>query len=208
MIYIVDDEEPIRDSLAWLLKSRGYACRSFASATVFAEFMRAARDEPFTAGCIILDIRMPDISGIELFDQIRAAGLHDIWPVIFLTGHGDVPMAVSSLKNGAFDFFEKPVNEDSLFGSVATALTMSMRKIDESNANSSLQSRLAKLTQRECEVMDLVVAGHYNKVIADELGIVMRTVEVYRARIFQKMGVRTAVELVRLLRDSRDDGGS
>ncbi|MEO8383729.1 MAG: response regulator [Betaproteobacteria bacterium] len=203
MIFIVDDEEPIRDSLAWLLKSRGYPSRAFVSAAAFADFVRVARDEPPTPACIILDIRMPDISGIELFDQIRSADLHEIWPVIFLTGHGDVPMAVSSLKNGAFDFFEKPVNDDALFSSVAIALAMSMQKINESSANSSLQSRLAQLTQREREVMDLIVAGHFNKVIADELGIVMRTVEVYRARIFQKMGVRTAVELVRLLRDSR-----
>lgn len=207
MIHIVDDEEPIRDSLAWLLKSRGYPSRAFASAAEFADFMRVAREKPLTPGCVVLDIRMPYISGIELFDQIRAVGLHEIWPVIFLTGHGDVPMAVSSLKNGAFDFFEKPVNDNSLFGSVATALAMSTRKIDESNAMSSLQSRLAQLTQREREVMNLVVAGHYNKVIANELGIVMRTVEVYRARIFQKMGVRTAVELVRLLRDTRDESG-
>ena len=168
------------------------------------EFMVSAGAEPRMPGCVILDIRMPDMSGIELFEQIRAARLHDIWPVIFLTGHGDVPMAVSSLKNGAFDFFEKPFNDNSLVDSVAAAVAMSSRYIDQGQVQSSLQSRLAQLTQREREVMKLVVAGRYNKVIADELGIVMRTVEVYRARIFQKMGVRTAVELVRLLRDADD----
>lgn len=207
MIYIVDDEEPIRDSLAWLLKSRGYPSRAFASAAAFAEFMAVARAEPRTPGCVILDIRMPDMSGIELFDQIRATGLHHVWPVIFLTGHGDVPMAVSSLKNGAFDFFEKPLNDNSLVDSVAAAMAMSTKQIDQGLVQSSLQSRLAQLTQREREVMDLIVAGRYNKVIADELGIVMRTVEVYRARIFQKMGVRTAVELVRLLSDADDTRG-
>ena len=204
MVYIIDDEEPIRDSLAWLLKSRGHASRAFASAREFADFMLAVEPADRTPGCLILDIRMPDMSGIELFDQMRTAGLHEIWPVIFLTGHGDVPMAVSSLKSGAFDFFEKPLNDNSLVDSVAAALAVSARHIDQSMAQSTLQSRLAQLTQREREVMDLIVAGHYNKVIADELGIVMRTVEVYRARVFQKMGVRTAVELVRLLRDAGD----
>ena len=169
--------------------------------------MAVARAEPRTPGCVILDIRMPDMSGIELFDQIRATGLHHVWPVIFLTGHGDVPMAVSSLKNGAFDFFEKPLNDNSLVDSVAAAMAMSTKQIDQGLVQSSLQSRLAQLTQREREVMDLIVAGRYNKVIADELGIVMRTVEVYRARIFQKMGVRTAVELVRLLSDADDTRG-
>lgn len=202
MVYIIDDEEPIRDSLAWLLKSRGYASRAFASARAFVEFMLSVEPAERTPACLILDIRMPDMSGIELFEQMRSAGLHDIWPVIFLTGHGDVPMAVSSLKSGAFDFFEKPLNDNSLVDSVAAALAVSARHIDQSMAHSTLQSRLALLTQREREVMDLIVAGHYNKVIADELGIVMRTVEVYRARVFQKMGVRTAVELVRLLRDA------
>ena len=106
MVYIIDDEEPIRDSLAWLLKSRGHASRAFASAREFADFMLAVEPADRTPGCLILDIRMPDMSGIELFDQMRTAGLHEIWPVIFLTGHGDVPMAVSSLKSGAFIFLK------------------------------------------------------------------------------------------------------
>lgn len=210
MIYVVDDEEPIRDSLAWLLKSRGYPSRAFASAQAFLDFMASAGAERRSPGCVVLDIRMPDMSGIELFEQIRTAGMHETWPVIFLTGHGDVPMAVSSLKSGAFDFFEKPFNDNSLVDSVAAAMAMSAKHIDQSLASSSVQSRLAQLTQREREVMALIVEGHYNKVIADRLGIVMRTVEVFRARIFQKMGVRTAVELVRLLRDAQggDDGPS
>jgi len=205
MIYIVDDEEPIRDSLAWLLKSRGHASQAFDSARAFIAFTAtdgASAPVPREPGCIILDIRMPDMSGIELFEHLRSTGLHETWPVIFLTGHGDVPMAVTSLKSGAFDFFEKPLNDNSLVDSVAAALVASARHIEQNNTQASLQSRIAQLTQREREVMDLIVAGHYNKVIADELGLVMRTVEVYRARVFQKMGVRTAVELVRLLKDT------
>lgn len=202
MIYIIDDEEPIRDSLAWLLKSRGYPSKAFDSAQAFTAFIAAGAGQPREPGCIILDIRMPEMSGIELFEHLRGTGLHETWPVIFLTGHGDVPMAVTSLKSGAFDFFEKPLNDNSLVDSVAAAMAASARHIAQSHTQASLQSRLALLTQREREVMDLIVAGHYNKVIADELGVVMRTVEVYRARVFQKMGVRTAVELVRLLKDS------
>ncbi len=202
MIYIIDDEEPIRDSLAWLLKSRGYPSKAFDSAQAFTAFIAATAAQPREPGCIILDIRMPEMSGIELFEHLRATNLHETWPVIFLTGHGDVPMAVTSLKSGAFDFFEKPLNDNSLVDSVTAALAASARHIEQSHSQAGLQSRLALLTQREREVMDLIVAGHYNKVIADELGVVMRTVEVYRARVFQKMGVRTAVELVRLLKDS------
>ncbi|MEO8103081.1 MAG: response regulator [Betaproteobacteria bacterium] len=202
MIHIVDDEEPVRDSLAWLLKSRGFESRAFGHAAGFLDYVASDQADRRTEGCVILDIRMPDVSGIELFDQLRAGNLHECWPVIFLTGHGDVPMAVSSLKSGAFDFFEKPFNDNSLVDSVVAALAMSARQIDQSRAHSSVQALLAQLTQREREVMALIVAGRFNKVIADELGIVMRTVEVYRSRIFQKMGVRTAVELVRLLRDA------
>ncbi|HEX4859066.1 MAG TPA: response regulator [Usitatibacteraceae bacterium] len=199
MICIVDDEEPIRDSLAWLLKSRGYESRAFDSAIAFRDFA-AGRGRPDTPGCVILDVRMPEMSGIELFDELRAGGLHLAWPVIFLTGHGDVPMAVTALKNGAFDFVEKPMNDNTLVDKVAAALAASARHLAQDLAHSSLQARLAQLTEREHAVMKRIVAGQFNKVIADEMGIAMRTVEVYRARIFQKMGVRTAVELANLLR--------
>jgi len=127
------------------------------------------------------------------------------WPVVFLTGHGDVPMAVETLKLGAFDFVEKPFNDNSLVDRLIAAIGESRRRIDEARERASREESLAALTARERDVLDLIVEGHYNKVIADRLGIAMRTVEVYRARVFEKMGVKSAVELARKL-GGRDEG--
>lgn len=187
--HIVDDDEPIRDALAWLLKSRGIPCTTYASAEDFL-----AAWSPAAAGCLVLDMRMPGMSGLDLFDILREKG--SPLPVIFLTGHGDVPMAVDTLKRGAFDFFEKPFNDNKLMDRVQEALAASL----EAGAADEVQSRLAALSIREREVLDLILAGKMNKVIADELGISMRTVEVHRAHIFDKMNVKTAVELARLLK--------
>jgi two-component system response regulator DctR len=209
MVLIVDDEAPIRDALQWLLKSRGVKSKAFAGAAEFQAYRASESAEcgnlgkPAKPGCMILDIRMPDVSGLELFEQLRAEGVHEVWPVIFLTGHGDVPMAVGSLKNGAYDFFEKPFNDNKLVDRVIDALAESERRIGEAASRTSLATRLAGLTQRERAVMDLIAAGHYNKVIADKLGVSMRTVEVHRAKVFQKLGVRTAVELVGVLKTQR-----
>jgi two-component system, LuxR family, response regulator DctR len=203
MVFIVDDEAPIRDALQWLLKSRGVKSRTFASAAEFQAYRAETAEGGVKPGCVILDIRMPEVSGLELFDQLRAEGVHEIWPVIFLTGHGDVPMAVGSLKNGAYDFFEKPFNDNKLVDRVIDALAESERRIGAAASQTSLATRLAGLTQRERAVMDLIAAGHYNKVIADKLGVSMRTVEVHRAKVFQKLGVRTAVELVGVLQTQR-----
>ena len=145
---------------------------------------------------MLLDVRMPDMNGIAVFDQLVARGLLARLPVIFLTGHGDVPMAVDSLKRGAFDFFEKPFNDNVLMDRVEEALAAS-RKAAEAAA---VQARLATLSAREREVLDLILAGMMNKVVADKLGISMRTVEVHRAHIFDKMQVKTAVELAGLLK--------
>jgi two-component system response regulator DctR len=139
---------------------------------------------------------MPGLSGIALFDALDARKLTRQFPVIFLTGHGDVPMAVDSLKRGAFDFFEKPFNDNKLMDRVQEALASSR----EAHASSEVQTRLAALSAREREVLDLILSGNMNKVIADKLGISMRTVEVHRAHIFDKMNVKTAVELARLLK--------
>ncbi len=199
MIHIVDDEEALRDALQWLLRSRDLPSRTFASGEAFLAHARsplAATDAP---GCILLDVRMDGMSGTELFERLAAESLCPAWPVIFLTGHGDVPMAVEVLKNGAFDFVEKPFNDNSLVDRLEAALAQSRRILEERSARASLEERLATLTEREREVLDLVVEGLYNKVIADRLGIAMRTVEVYRARIFEKMGVASAVELASLL---------
>ena len=194
MLHIVDDEEAIRDSLTWLASSRGIAACSHASAVAFLE--RAGRAFDPDGDCVLLDVRMPDMNGVAVFDQLSARGLTRRLPVIFLTGHGDVPMAVDTLKRGAFDFFEKPFNDNQLMDRVEEALAQSRA----ASVNAAVQARLASLSAREREVLDLILAGKMNKVIADELGISMRTVEVHRSHVFDKMQVKTAVELAGLLK--------
>lgn len=190
--YIVDDDEAIRDSLSWLLQSRGISSFTYPSAETFLENWM-----PVMAGCILLDIRMENMSGTELFERLLEQGCH--MPVIFLTGHGDVPMAVSTLKNGAFDFVEKPCNDNHLVDRVVEALKLDETRRAASQSADSINSKLAQLTSREQQVMERVLAGKMNKIIADELQITMRTVEVHRASLFDKMGVRTAVELAQKL---------
>lgn len=200
MVYIVDDDASVRDALAWLLRSRRLQSETFDSAEAFEALLaRPGGGLGSQPACLMLDVRMPGISGLALFDRLLGQGLTDRLPVIFLTGHGDVPMAVETLKQGAFDFVEKPFNDNSLVDRLAAALDESRRRLEESRQKLSLEERLAALTSREREVLDLVVEGHYNKVIADRLGIAMRTVEVYRARVFGKMGVKSAVELAAML---------
>ena len=194
MLHIVDDEDAIRDSLSWLARSRGIAACSHATARAFLE--QAGTSFDADGDCVLLDVRMPDINGVAVFDQLSARGLTARLPVIFLTGHGDVPMAVDTLKRGAFDFFEKPFNDNQLMDRVEEALAGSRR----AGAGAAVQARLATLSVREREVLDLILAGKMNKVIADELGISMRTVEVHRSHVFDKMQVKTAVELAGLLK--------
>lgn len=190
--HIVDDDEAIRDALQWLLRSRGVPSRSWASAEAFlGDYSPAMR------GCLVLDIRMQGMSGPELFDRLLAQGC--TLPTIFLTGHGDVPQAVSAIKKGAFDFIEKPFNDNELADRVIDALRRDGEHNMQAASLATIEARLASLTQREREVMDRVLAGKFNKVIADELCIAMRTVEVHRARVFEKMAVRSAVELAQLL---------
>ncbi|MDY0978315.1 response regulator [Massilia sp. CFBP9012] len=193
MLHIVDDEEVIRDSLAWLAQSRGLPARGYAGGQ---EFLDALQDLDVSGDCILLDVRMPGMNGIAVFDDLFKRGLLPRLPVIFLTGHGDVPMAVDSLKRGAFDFFEKPFNDNQLMDRVEEALAASRKAA----ASAGVQARLATLSAREREVLDLILAGMMNKVVADKLGISMRTVEVHRAHIFDKMQVKTAVELAGLLK--------
>jgi two-component system, LuxR family, response regulator DctR len=190
--HIIDDDEAIRDALAWLLESRQIACASYASAE---QFLTTPLNEH--VGCLVLDIRMQGMSGLSLFDNLRER--HYPLPVIFLTGHGDVPMAVAALKKGAYDFFEKPFNDNDLVNRIVEAITLDVRRQAREATRDSLQNRLATLTPRERQTMELVLAGKYNKIIADELQISVRTVEVHRANLFDKMGVKTAVELARLL---------
>lgn len=191
-VYIVDDDEAIRDSLRWLFQSRQLAAEAFDSAEAFL-----AACDPALAGCLVLDIRMPGMSGPELQDRLIAQG----WPIpiIFLTGHGDVPMAVAALKKGAFDFAEKPFNDNQLVDLVIQALAQDSARLSRQRETASVSDRLAQLTPREREIMELILAGKFNKVIAHELNISMRTVEVHRSRILEKMGVRTAVELAQII---------
>lgn len=194
-VYIVDDDEAIRDSLGWLLQSRGIPCQEFSSAEAFLQ-----AQTPRMAGCILLDIRMDGMSGNQLFDLLRGRGCN--MPVIFLTGHGDVPLAVSTLKNGAFDFFEKPCNDNQLVDRIIEALKADEALRAAAASVESINHRLSQLSVRERQVMDRVLAGKLNKVIADELHVSMRTVEVHRSSLFEKMGVKTAVELAQVLAGS------
>ena len=191
-VYLVDDDEAIRDALGWLLQSRGLACTAFASAEDFLDAWT-----PGLAGCLLLDIRMNGMSGLQLFDRLLERNC--TLPVIFLTGHGDVPMAVSVIKRGAFDFAEKPFNDNELIRRIEEALRLDAERRAADASKDSLNARLETLTVRERQIMERILAGKFNKVIADELQISMRTVEVHRAHLFEKMGVRTAVELSQLM---------
>jgi two-component system, LuxR family, response regulator DctR len=195
-VHVVDDDGAIRDALSWLLGSRGLSTRTWPSAEAFL-----AGHDPGQPGCLVLDIRMEGMSGIELFDALRAGA--STLPVIFLTGHGDVPLAVDALKKGAFDFVEKPFNDNQLVDLVIEALRRDESRRGERAAEASLAARLDQLTSREREVMEGVLRGLPNKAIADELELAMRTVEVHRARLFEKMGVRSAVELAQVLTPAR-----
>jgi len=198
MLHIVDDEDVIRDALEWLAQSRGLAARGYAGGQAFLDAAAAApqAEADLRGECVLLDVRMPGMNGIAVFDQLVARGLLARLPVIFLTGHGEVPMAVDCLKRGAFDFFEKPFNDNQLMDRVEEALAAAR----QAAASGAVRARLATLSAREREVLDLILAGNMNKVVADKLGISMRTVEVHRAHIFDKMQVKTAVELAGLLK--------
>lgn len=203
-VYIVDDDAEVREALAWLLRSRRVLSEAFASAEAF-ETMLAERTASGLMQrqpcCLLLDVRMPGgMSGLALFDKMVERGDTAGMPVIFLTGHADVPTAVATVKRGAFDFCEKPFSDNQLVDRIQAALELSARHIDACRARHELQDRLADLTDRERDVMRLVVEGLPNKLIADQLDISVRTVEVHRARVFDKMQVKSAVELANLLR--------
>ncbi|MCW5595966.1 MAG: response regulator transcription factor [Rhodocyclaceae bacterium] len=195
-VYIVDDDEPMRDSLQWLLESQGFAVTAFASAE---EFLAACRDG--MAGCIVLDVRMPGMSGLELYEKLNARRC--TLPVIFITGHGDVPMAVSALKKGAVDFIEKPFGDQDMLRLIVQCLELDRANRARQQETAAAAQRLAGLTEREAEVMDLILAGRLNKQIADVLNISIKTVEVHRGRIMDKMQVRTVAELVQTVMRGR-----
>jgi two-component system response regulator DctR len=197
-VFIVDDDASVREALAWLLRSRRLLSESFEGAEAFAAMLGSF--SPSSPCCLLLDVRMPGMSGLALFDQIVARNLADVLPVIFLTGHADVPTAVDMVKRGAFDFCEKPFSDNALVDRIEQALAKSTQVLAARREQVALQARLGELTDRERDVMRLVVEGLPNKLIADELDISVRTVEVHRARVFEKMDVKSAVELANLLR--------
>ena len=190
-VFVVDDDEAVRDSLKVLLESSGLAVATFGSGQDFLDCLDSAR-----SGCVILDVRMPGLSGLEL--QGMLAESKDTIPVIIITGHGDLPMAVQAMKAGAVDFIEKPVDPDVLLESVRVALARSKKTIDDTSFLGDLHDRLARLTPRERDVLEQLVVGNLNKIIAHELGISPRTVEVHRARVFEKMEAKNLSHLVRL----------
>ncbi|WP_349741497.1 response regulator transcription factor [Roseateles cavernae] len=205
MVYLVDDEEVVRDALAWLLRSRRLLSEGFGSAEAFEAMLDARPGHgagwPDAPSCLLLDVRMPGTSGLALFERLIERGMAAALPVIFLTGHGDVPTAVAAVKRGAFDFVEKPFSDNALVDRVEEALAASAAAIAARRSQGQLALRMGELTEREREVMALVVQGLPNKLIADQLFISVRTVEVHRARVFEKMNVKSAVELSNLLRD-------
>lgn len=197
-IAIVDDDDAIRDALSWLFSTRNHSVQLFASAE---ELLANYNADAF--GCLILDVRMPGMGGMELFSKLQEHAYTP--PVVFLTGHGDVPMAVAALKQGAADFIEKPFSDNDIVDLVEGCLSLDAMNRSEWENRTAVDERLACLTPRETEVMKLILTGRLNKQIADDLSISMKTVEVHRARILEKMQVKTAMELAARLRDAGID---
>jgi len=190
-VHIIDDDAAVRDSLAFLLSSAGIPAETHESAAAFLD-----RHSGADVGCIVTDIRMPEISGLDLLRRVKE--LSPELPVILITGHGDVPLAVEAMKLGAVDFIEKPFDDEALLAAIGVALDRNHQREREAARTLELRSRLASLSARERQVLDGLVAGHPNKTIAYDLGISPRTVEVYRANVMTKMQATTLSELVRM----------
>jgi two-component system response regulator FixJ len=196
-VYIVDDDEAVRESLELLLESVDQHCTSFASGTDFLEAF-----DIDMSGCMVLDIRMPGMNGMEL--QRKLNELHSILPIIFVTGHGDVPMAVEAMQHGAVDFIQKPYREQDLLDKINQALQLDREQRSILQEKQAIIERMEKLTPREREVMDMMIDGNANKVIAIDLGISQRTVEIHRSRVMEKMGTHSLAHLVRMVITARD----
>jgi RNA polymerase sigma factor (sigma-70 family) len=193
-VFIVDDDDAVRSSLRLLFKSLGLATTAYASAQDFL-----AAYDPDQPGCLVLDVRMPGMSGLELQQQLSVRGA--MLPVIFITGHGDIPMAVEAMQHGAFDFLQKPFRDQDLLDRVQRAIERDTENRMAVRATVAIRERLESLTPREREVLDLVVQGKANKVIAGDLGVSQRTVEIHRARVMEKMEARSLAQLVRMVMD-------
>ena len=190
-VFVVDDYAPVRSSISRLLRGAGFAVAAFASAEEFL-----AQYDTQTVGCLVLDLAMPSLNGLELQDVLAKSG--SLLPIIFLTGHADIPKGVQAMKHGASDFLTKPVNDTDLLAAVRVAIEKDRVLQREQAELSEIRARLARLTPREREVLEYVVAGKLNKQIASDLGTVEQTVKVHRGHVMDKMGVRSVAELVRL----------
>ena len=190
-VYVVDDDEGVRDSLQWLLEGKDYRVRCYDSAETFL-----SRYDPREVACLIVDIRMGGMTGLELQDRLveRKSPL----PIVFITGHGDVPMAVNTMKKGAMDFIQKPFQEDALVSLVERMLDQAKDAFTEHQHSASRDALLAKLTSREAQVLERIVAGRLNKQIADDLGISIKTVEAHRANIMEKLNANTVADLLKI----------
>ncbi|PYL12498.1 MAG: DNA-binding response regulator [Verrucomicrobia bacterium] len=194
-VFIVDDEAPVRKALSRLLRAAGFVVAAFASP---GEFL--AQHDLHKPGCLVLDLMMPGINGMELQRALARKG--SVLPIIFLTGHGDIPKSVQAMKSGALDFLTKPVNDENLLASIRAAIKRDSVARREQAELFEIRARLASLTPREQEVLDHVVTGKLNKQIADDLGVVEKTIKVHRARVMEKMKVQSVAELVRLVERS------
>ena len=191
-VFVVDDDEGVRNSLRFLLKSLGLACQALSSAKEFLDTYK-----PEQPGCLVLDVRMPGMSGIELQQRLNILGA--VIPVIFITGHGDVPMAVEAMQQGAFDFLQKPFREQVLIDRIQRALERDNRSRAALAEHARIRKSLGSLTPREREVMVLMTRGLANKVMAAELGLSQRTIEIHRARVMEKSGAASLAQLVRMV---------
>jgi FixJ family two-component response regulator len=192
-VFLVDDDSSVRRALTRLLKAAGYNVQPFASARDFLEYWRATAER---IACLVLDVRMPGLNGLDLQRELKA--MNTLLPIIFVTGHGDIPMGVKAMKDGAVDFLPKPVKDKDLLDAIERALARADRDLVERQQLNDIQKRLDALTLREREVMALVVRGLLNKQIAFELGTVEKTVKVHRARVMEKMAAKSLAELVRI----------
>src|SRR5271170_264196 len=193
-VFVVDDDEGVRNSMRFLLKSVGLATRVLPSASEFLDTY-----EPSHPGCLVLDVRMPGMSGLELQRQLNLLGA--VIPVIFITGHGDIPMAVEAMQQGAFDFLQKPFRDQDLIDRIQRALERDARNRAALDQHTAIRERLDSLTPREREVLALMTRGKPNKIMAAELGVSQRTVEIHRARVMEKSGAASLAQLVRMVMD-------
>jgi FixJ family two-component response regulator len=199
IVFVVDDDEAVRNSLRLLLKSIGLSAVALPTAQEFL-----SKYDPQQPGCVILDVRMPGMSGLELQEQLNVRGA--ILPVIFITGHGDIPMAVEAMQQGAFDFLQKPFRDQDLIDRIQRALAKDQANRLELQGRSHARERLEALTPREREVLNLVTSGKPNKIMAADLGVSQRTVEIHRARVMEKMHASSLAHLVRMVMDLNETG--